>query len=167
MHICKILCLVWFLPYFTSFSLCPHSPNLGSEASECWCILPMLIDELGMGTAVTNCCCGPATMPSPVYCFNFVWSFVTDRGFVCEFLLEICRGWGLSVLFICQKYLDTSFKCSIVLGFLQLLYDFFSCPYFHYLLRCVFLFFWFIMECQFNTHVDHTELFTNECKLPS
>lgn len=128
MPIYKILCLVWFLSYFTSFSFCLHSPNLGSEASECWCVLPMLIDVLGMRTAVINCGCGPATMRSPVYCFTFVWSCVTDRGFVCEFLLEICRGWGLSVLFICQKYLDTSFKCSIVLGFLQLLYDFFSLP---------------------------------------
>lgn len=37
---------------------------------------------------------------------------------------EVCRGWGFSMLFLCQKYLDASFKCSIVLSFLQLLCDF-------------------------------------------
>lgn len=68
-------------------------------------------------------------MRNPIYCSLLPEVLLWTEGlFVNSFgvsqLGEVCRGWGFSVLFLCQIYLDASFKCSIVLGFLQLLYDF-------------------------------------------
>lgn len=89
--------------------------------------------------AATNHCCGPVTVPIPIYCFTSFPSFVMDCLFV-NSLVRSVGGWGL--LFFCQKYLDMAFKHSIVSTFL--LYDFFSYSYFHYLLFvCLF----FLIHC--------------------
>jgi len=93
-------------------------------------VLPVFMDKLGtketlQTTVVVLLLC---VVPCVVSLLPEVllWTeglFVNSSGV--SQLGEICRGWGFSVLFLWQKHLNMSFKCSVVLGFLQLLDDFF------------------------------------------
>lgn len=89
---------------------------------KCWCMLPVFIDELDteellQPTVVLLLLCLFLVIVKllPEVLLGMEGLFVNSFGV--SFLDEICRGWGFNVLLLCQKYLNTSFKCSIVIGF--------------------------------------------------
>lgn len=106
--------------------------------------------------AATNHCCGPSTVPIPIYYFTSVPGFVMDSLFV-NSLLRSARGWGLCCFSARNIW---AWPSNVLLSQPSCFMIFFS--YFHYL-----LFFWFIMESQFDSHGHSAELFTYQCEHPS
>lgn len=144
--ICKIVCPVWSFHYFSSFFLLSTFSRWWGQwdAGACYpcSLMNLALKELLETAVVVLLLCIVLFIVSllPEVLLWMEGLFVNSFGV--SQLGEICRGWGFNVLLLCQKYLDAFFKCSIVLGFLQLLYDFFFLnlilfyyPYFHYLLR--------------------------------
>lgn len=118
---------------------------------KCWCMLPVFIDELDTEELLQ-----PTLVLLLLCLFLFIVKLLPEvllgmeglfvNSFGVSLLDEICRGWGFNVLLLCQKYLNTSFKYSIVIGFFQLLCDFILIFFFTIPTSTICCFFFFLIH---------------------